>query len=774
MKTVLLILMTFLCHQALGDGLLVSSIMANPKGTESPYEYVEILATKDIDFAETPFTLLFCNNGTILKPSGWLTGSTLTYAIEINEGVVKRGQTFYVGGDSTRLCGANTEDISNLNWIKTVDYLQTEGSASIGLKRVKNIGLIGNGGPSADGVAIFSGAAKDISDAMIPDDCVFYGDKVGESATFNYMLTDGTFLSEESPFYKNSAKEGFILKIMGTFDYVKGVWLTDRDLVSVRLNTAEDLYTEIKLVPSIYDLELIENCKPCLKWKSANNVSEFLVGAAKNSFSEILQYMDDSLSEKDGLIYENLFFDNVNGLRYCSDRIYEYPYWAIYDNKLGNVDTSLFRMEYNTIVVSENKKEPHIMDTLLLYLDSSHSSILYSDILDSSSIWSLDSICKNEFSCGDLFQWTKKTVALKDSCDNVKSYDIDVYVTTNDLPYLTDCIRDTTLYLKKGDTAVVVESLTPNFYSLCDESLGKVTFDSDSLLGVGLHEITFSLNFNGSVIDSCSALVDVRLPQVPKLECVSDTVVWTTNSYIAYDVVYPQSLNIGDEVKKVGDFSNVLILSVPDSLLLSFYVTNDYGYSDTCSYWVYARDSILSPTIECPSDTIVELSVLASGFNPQEATSSDGFVESLFSIEDIKGLQVGDSLALKFVAKDTLDGLHRSDTCFYWLKVVADSLPMDTTFQDTTELIPEHYIPTITCGFDTTIPISVLSAGYTPSMATSSDGIVETLFRSEEVLDLQVGDSLALKFVAKDTLEGSHHSDTCFYWLKVVADSLPM
>jgi hypothetical protein len=44
-------------------GLLISEFLANPSGSDSPFEYIELFATKSISFATTPYTIIICNNG---------------------------------------------------------------------------------------------------------------------------------------------------------------------------------------------------------------------------------------------------------------------------------------------------------------------------------------------------------------------------------------------------------------------------------------------------------------------------------------------------------------------------------------------------------------------------------------------------------------------------------------------------------------------------------------------------------------------------------------
>jgi len=57
--------------------LLISELLPNPSGTDSPFEYVELIATETINFSVTPYTVVFANNGTA-TPDGWVSGGGIT------------------------------------------------------------------------------------------------------------------------------------------------------------------------------------------------------------------------------------------------------------------------------------------------------------------------------------------------------------------------------------------------------------------------------------------------------------------------------------------------------------------------------------------------------------------------------------------------------------------------------------------------------------------------------------------------------------------------
>src|SRR5687768_4529235 len=79
--------------------LLISEYLANPSGTDSPFEFVELIATENIDFSLTPYSVVFGNNGTATA-NGWIQGADVTYGFNITAGSVSPGDVVYVGGSS--------------------------------------------------------------------------------------------------------------------------------------------------------------------------------------------------------------------------------------------------------------------------------------------------------------------------------------------------------------------------------------------------------------------------------------------------------------------------------------------------------------------------------------------------------------------------------------------------------------------------------------------------------------------------------------------------
>lgn len=152
---------------AQNPGLLISEFYQNPPSSDSPFEYVELLATDDIDFSVTPYTIIVSNNGTATA-NGWIEGNSLTYAFEINTGSVTVGDVVYVGGVSMAPTGTI---------LRAIDTGVDGGDGAIGNANVS--GVFGNGGGNADGIAVFNLPVASITSFSVPTDAVFYGTGIG-------------------------------------------------------------------------------------------------------------------------------------------------------------------------------------------------------------------------------------------------------------------------------------------------------------------------------------------------------------------------------------------------------------------------------------------------------------------------------------------------------------------------------------------------------------------------------------------------------------------
>ena len=148
-------------------GLLISEFYQNPPGSDSPFEYIELIAVDDIDFSVTPYTVIVCNNGTATA-DGWISGGALSYAFEITTGLVTVGAVVYVGGTSMAPTSLQ---------VRVIDTGITGGDGGIG--NANTGGVVGNGGGNSDGIAVFNLPVSAITSSSIPADAIFYGDGSG-------------------------------------------------------------------------------------------------------------------------------------------------------------------------------------------------------------------------------------------------------------------------------------------------------------------------------------------------------------------------------------------------------------------------------------------------------------------------------------------------------------------------------------------------------------------------------------------------------------------
>ena len=163
-----------------GAGLLLSQIFTNPSGNDSPFEYVQLVATQAINFATTPYTVVF-EDSSAANANGWISGGALTYGFSITTGSVNPGDVVYVGESSMSATGTK---------LRTIDTLTTAGDG-FGAIDTAGAGVLGNGGGGADAAAVFNMAVGNITSTSVPVDAVFFGSAIGNAfsaPTTGYQL----------------------------------------------------------------------------------------------------------------------------------------------------------------------------------------------------------------------------------------------------------------------------------------------------------------------------------------------------------------------------------------------------------------------------------------------------------------------------------------------------------------------------------------------------------------------------------------------------------
>lgn len=150
---------------------IISGWIPDPKGTNANNNYIQFIATRDIDFAATPFSVVTTNNAGASTPTGfpangWATGGLRTYKFNLTSGSVKKGGYFYVGGTGKMINSSNSTPIPAAQYIRAINYSTTAGD---GFGSITST-LLANSG-NAYGIAAFKGTT--VTSTTRPMDVVF-------------------------------------------------------------------------------------------------------------------------------------------------------------------------------------------------------------------------------------------------------------------------------------------------------------------------------------------------------------------------------------------------------------------------------------------------------------------------------------------------------------------------------------------------------------------------------------------------------------------------
>ncbi len=219
---------THLVLNSASGSVVISGFMANPASTDSPYEYVQLVATSTINFSTTPYSVVVANNGAATS-AGWNAGGGLTYGFTINSGTVSAGDVFYVGGNGKLVNGAGSTSLATLTWLRELNTGTTTGD---GFGTAASGGVFGNGGANADGIAVFDIDAAFLTASTVPLDAVFFGTGVGTAkpATGGYqvpandLFTGGIFGTAGNTSLFADPASGAYTKLSGTYDLSTNSW----------------------------------------------------------------------------------------------------------------------------------------------------------------------------------------------------------------------------------------------------------------------------------------------------------------------------------------------------------------------------------------------------------------------------------------------------------------------------------------------------------------------------------------------------------------------
>lgn len=244
--------------------VIITGFMSDVKGGDGNYEYVQLMATEDIDFSTRPFSLVVTNNANASTPTGypangWATGGKRTFKFNLTSGTASKGSFFYVGGTEKMINGSGSTSMSTSNWIRSFNYTTTGGD-DFG---EKTGGLFANSG-NASGIAVFEGI--NLSAASKPVDVLFIGSS-GSLFTpgppaIGYRITNTDLYDvknpitlEDQPFYRagtntiffpySTADQGYFNMLGGEYNRTLGRWMKARNQTTVLL-TKQSAITEIE------------------------------------------------------------------------------------------------------------------------------------------------------------------------------------------------------------------------------------------------------------------------------------------------------------------------------------------------------------------------------------------------------------------------------------------------------------------------------------------------------------------------------------------------
>lgn len=264
MKRILTLLCLFVFAKVGFSQIVISGVMGNPSGTDSMYEYVQLVATQNINFSTNPHTVVFLNNGTATK-KGWVNGLSISYGFHLNSGTVNKGDVFYVGGSGKKVSGGQSADISSQIWIKTLTPHTTAGDG-FGSANSNGGGIFGNGGANADGVGVFVGALTANDSTAVPIDAIFMGSGIGTAkpatagagytvpTNDKYSNSQGLFGEGTNTFIAPDINvASSFTQLTGTYDATSNTWTTARSAVTKVLTSAatiDSIATQITITSS--------------------------------------------------------------------------------------------------------------------------------------------------------------------------------------------------------------------------------------------------------------------------------------------------------------------------------------------------------------------------------------------------------------------------------------------------------------------------------------------------------------------------------------------
>lgn len=248
--------------------IVISGFISDVAGGDGNYEYIQLMATRDIDFAVTPFSVVTTNNAGTATPTGvpvngWATGGMRTFKFNLTSGKATKGSFFYVGGSNKRINGGaqtnpvrpTSTDISSANWIRSFNYTTTDGDGF----GTKTGGLLANSG-NASGIAVFEGI--NVTASSTPIDVIFVatggslfqagsparGYRIGNTDWYDIK---NPITLQDQPFYRQGSNTlsmvyttsdlGYFYVLGGEYNATLGRWMKARSQTNLLLEKTSTL-----------------------------------------------------------------------------------------------------------------------------------------------------------------------------------------------------------------------------------------------------------------------------------------------------------------------------------------------------------------------------------------------------------------------------------------------------------------------------------------------------------------------------------------------------
>ena len=258
--------------------IVITGYLANPTGTDmgatpgTAYEYIQLMATEDIDFSTKNYSLVMASNATDNTPyasnpaqESWATAGQRTYKFNMTSGTVSKGQFFYVGGDGMKINGSASQSFPpEAKWIVARNYNIVVSDEFVGRVNDADHALKTNGGiPNsgrAFGIAVFN--TTGVSATTVPIDVIFFREAstgvfwtAGLTPAEGYLICNNDhYQISESPYFMGDDKNTFafphttktetsswFMALGGDYDSDLKTWKTPRSLTRVLLTNSSVL-----------------------------------------------------------------------------------------------------------------------------------------------------------------------------------------------------------------------------------------------------------------------------------------------------------------------------------------------------------------------------------------------------------------------------------------------------------------------------------------------------------------------------------------------------